>query len=425
MQTFFSEARVRWLSVFFSILIVAGIFLSVVVRILPSIGIAGLFVTSVGYSIAHRRIAQRAHWRTFLSFGLVYLLHASTGVAHAGDAGGVFVQDLVLQLPFLLLPIAFLLLPTWRETHLTTLWLVLIGCCLVAALGATVNYMLDYERIEQTYERSQVMPTVPDHIRFSLLISMAVLVGTVLLFKRALPTLWQWGTVGAVILLFVFQHLLAVRSGLMTMYAAGAVLLVWIGWQRTYRKALLLVLAGLVVLASSSFWLFPTLQKRIINTRHDIEQVASNEAANNYSITARVYSYRVAWAIIGEHPLLGVSKVKLNEVVASQYSYIYPQIEVEHYLLPHNQFLYNLAAYGSLGLLLFLVGFYYPLWVGLRARNIVLVLLYVVVSVSFLVEYTLETQIGILTGIFFILLASLPTLPNHPKRTSSLPPLAT
>jgi O-antigen ligase len=421
MRTFFSEARVRWLSVFFSIVIVTGIFLSFAIRILPSIGIAGLFLTGVGYSLSHRRIAQRAHWRMFLSFGLVYLLHAITGAVYAGTAGSILVQDLVLQLPFLLLPIAFLLLPTWLESHRNTVWVVLIGCCLVAALGATVNYLSDYKRIDETYARSQVMPTVPDHIRFSLLISTAVLVGTVLLFRKALARRWRWLVGGALLLLFVFQHLLAVRSGLVTMYAGGGLLLVWLGWQRQHRRVLLLVIAVLVVLASTSFLLFPTLQNRIVNTRYDTEQASFTDAANNYSITARVYSYRVAWVIIHEHPLLGVSKVKLNDAIADQYSYMYPEIDVDHYLLPHNQFLYNLTAYGILGLLVFLAGFYYPLWVGLWTRNIVLVLLYVVVTISFLVEYTLETQIGILTGIFFILLASIPTMPSSPDQADSLP----
>jgi len=417
MWTFFSEARVRKLSVFFGIVIIAGIFLSAFVRILPSIGIAGLFLTSVGYSVAHKRIAQRAHWPVLLSFGLIYLLHAVTGVwacLFAGGSGELLLQDLVLQLPLLLLPLSFLLLPTWHERQRTILWVVLIGCCLLSAVGSTVNYFIHYEQIEYGYVRSQVMPTVPDYIRFSLLISMAVLAGALLLFQKALPLGWRWLVGGAVVLLFIFQHLLAVRSGLLTMYAGGALLLGWLGWQPKHRKTLLLVVVSLAALAATCLQLFPTLQIRIINTRYDTELLNFTDAANNHSITARFYSYKVAWVVVGEHPLAGVSKVKLEEAVADQYSYMYPQIQVAHYLLPHNQFLYNLTAYGLIGFLVFLIAFYYPLWVGLRTKNIVLLLLYIVVSISFLVEYTLETQIGLLTGIFFILLALIPTAPGHP-----------
>lgn len=37
--------------------------------------------------------------------------------------------------------------------------------------------------------------------------------------------------------------------------------------------------------------------------------------------------------------------------------------------------------------------------------------MYVIIPVSFLVEYTLETNIGVLTGPFFILLATAPEVP--------------
>ncbi|MBJ6144042.1 O-antigen ligase family protein [Hymenobacter sp. BT559] len=319
----------------------------------------------------------------------------------------------MLQLPLLLLPLSFLLLPTWPERQRTVLWVVLIGCCLLSALGSTINYFIHYEQIDDAYMRSQVMPTVPDYIRFSLLISMSVLVGTMLLVQKALPLSWRWPVGGAVLLLFVFQHLLAVRSGLLTMYAGGVLLLGWLAWQPKHRKTLLLLVASLAVLAGISLQLFPTLQIRIINTRYDAGLMDLTDAANNYSITARFYSYKVAWVLVGEHPLAGVSKIKLDEAVASQYSYMYPQIEVAHYLLPHNQFLYNLAAYGLLGLLVFLIAFYYPLWIGVRTKNMVLILIYTIVSLSFLAEYTLETQIGLLTGIFFILLALIPTAPSH------------
>ncbi|TVT41247.1 O-antigen ligase family protein [Hymenobacter setariae] len=420
MWTFFSEARVRRLSVFFGIVIIAGIFLSAFIRILPSIGIAGLFLTGVGYSLAHKRIAQRAQWPVLGSFILIYLLHAATGIwacFFRNGSGELLLQDLVLQLPLLLLPLSFLLLPTWHEQQRITLWVVLIGCCLLSALGSTVNYFIHYEQIDQGYVRSQVMPTVPDYIRFSLLISMSVLAGAMLLFQKALPAGWRWPVAGAIVLLFIFQHLLAVRSGLLTMYAGGVLLLGWLGWQPKHRKTLLLLITSLAVVAGICLQVFPTLQNRVVNTRYDTELLNFTDAANNHSITARFYSYKVAWIIISEYPIAGVSKIKLDEAVAEQYGYMYPEIEVAHYLLPHNQFLYNLAAYGIVGLLFFLIAFYYPLWVGLRTKNVLLILIYTIVSISFLVEYTLETQIGVLTGIFFILLALIPTTSSRPTAT--------
>lgn len=389
----------------------AGLFVSDAVRVLPSIGVAGLFATGLGYSIAHRRIAQRACWPELLSFTLVYALHLVTGLWRGRLTEPALWQDLLLELPFVLLPVAFLLLPTWPAAHKRTVWLALLGCCLVAATSATVNYLQHAQAIDHLYLESRFMPTEPDHIRFSLLVSMAVLAGTVLVFRAELPRWLRLVVLVGVLLLFLFQHLLAARSGLATLYAGGALWLGWLGWQLGRWRAMLLTGVLVASLAGASLLLFTTLQNKIINTRIDSGKLASAVAANNFSVTGRLYSYQVAGVVISEHPLLGVSKLRLADAMAEQYSYMFPAIERDHYLLPHNQFLFNLAAYGAVGLLIFLLGFYYPLLVALRRRNVLTLLMYVIVSVSFLVEYTLETNIGVLLGLFFILLAAAPEEP--------------
>lgn len=410
MWTFFSEARVRWLSVFWGLLIIGGLFLADIVRALPSIGIAGLFLTSVGYSVQHRCIAQRDRAPQLLSFVLIYGLHFVTGLWHSSLANPALRQDLVLELPFVLLPVSFVLLPRWQPAHKRTLWLMLIGCCLVAAGLATANYLVNIKEINQIYLESRVMPTEPDHIRFSLLVSMAVLAGAVLVVGDKMSRPLRLATVAGILLLFLFQHLLAARSGLVTLYAASAVWLAWLGWQLRRWKAMLLSTLLVTLLGGASLLSFTTLQNKIINTREDTGKIASVHAANNFSVTARVYSYEVAWAVIQQHPVVGVSKVKLADAMAEQYGYMFPEIEPVHYLLPHNQFIFNLTAYGTVGLLVFLLGFYALLWEGVRTRNILLLLMYLIVSISFLVEYTLESQVGILTGLFFILLAAAPVV---------------
>lgn len=397
-----------------SSLLIIGLFVTDYIRSLPSVGVAGLFLTGIGYSLNCKCIAQRARWPYVLSFGLIYVLHAATGLWHTSLSDAALRQDLVLQLPFLLLPVAFLLLPDWLALHKHFLWLVLIGSCLIAAVISTTNYLKNYDYINQIYLESKVMPTHPDHIRFSLLITIAALSGTVMFFSEAISKRLRVLTSVGVLLLFLFQHLLAVRSGLVTLYAAGAIWLVWQGWQLKQWKAMLLSLVLAGTLFGACMLVFPTLQNKIINTQADTEKINSVEAANNYSVTGRVYSYRAAWAIIHQHPLAGVSKIKLADAMAEQYKYMFPEIGSEHYLLPHNQFIFNLAAYGIVGLVVFLVGFYYPIWESLGTGNILQVLMYAIITISFLVEYTLESQVGVLIGLFFILLAGAPVAAKSP-----------
>ncbi|MEJ7663021.1 MAG: hypothetical protein WKG07_27490 [Hymenobacter sp.] len=146
----------------------------------------------------------------------------------------------------MLLPIAFLLLPTWLPTHKSALWLLLLGCCLVSAGASVINYRANHQDIIRLYAQSRVMPTWPDYIRFSLLVSMASVAGAVLLTERRLSSAVRWVAGVGVLLLFLFQHLLAVRSGLITLYAAGLGWLGWLGYARGRWRA---ALAGLALAA--------------------------------------------------------------------------------------------------------------------------------------------------------------------------------
>lgn len=423
MWSLFSELRVRQASVFWSALTIVGLFGTTWIRVLPSIGMAGLFLTGVGYALYHRRIAQRQHWPELLSFVLIYVIHASTGLMHVSVYNKTLQQDLLLELPFILLPVAFLLLPIWQVQHKRLLWLLLISCCVLAALGATINFAFHASEITQLYLQSKVMPTEPDHIRFSLLVSMSVLAGIVIISTIKLSPFMRLAISSAVLFLFLFQHLLAVRSGIVTMYAASLMWLIWMGWQlRRWRTAciggaLMILLGGVCIIS------FPTLQNKIINTRTDTEQLNSAQAANNFSVTARVYSYQVAWTVVREHPILGVSKVKLQEAMAEQYSYSFPEIDFNRYVLPHNQFIYNLASYGITGLILFVIGFYYPLLIAIRERNILAIIMYLIISISFIVEYTLESNIGVVVGLFFILLSIAPSCMKEEEKKCLMRPV--
>ena len=325
-----------------------------------------------------------------------------------------------MQLPFVLLPAAFLLLPDWQPWQVRRIWLLLLAMCLVAALAATGNYVLHNKEIEQLYLQSKVMPTEPDHIRFSLLISIALVAGAALVGAGGLARRWRTTVLIALVLLFLFQHLLAVRSGIVTMYAAGFAGLLWLGWYQHRWKVALGTALGSVALGLGCLLVFPTLQNKVANTRTDAAQMESVQAANNYSMTARVYSYQAAWTIIQKHPLLGVSKVRLADEMAKEYSYRFPEIEPDRYVLPHNQYLYNVAAYGIIGLLVFLLGYYYSLGVAFRQKNVLLLLVYLIITISFAVEYTLESNIGVIVGLFFMLLAA--ASPLGPASDSNLLP---
>lgn len=371
----------------------------------------GLTATGVVYAVVHRHIANWRLWPVFGSLAVVFALHLLAGMQTEPANMDEYRFDLGLQLPFLILPLAFWFLPALPSRYLRRLWLLLIVMTGLAAVGAFINYVLHIQQINESYIHSKVMPTEPDHIRFSVIITLAIAASVALLVHNAVNRMWRFGLIGTVVVLGLFLHLLAVRSGLMTFYVLGGVALFWlVVMQKRWRIAGLLAVS-LVFLPAFSYVAFPTFRNKLYNTQEDVGKVDKSSEGKNFSIAARVYSYRAALAVWEDNKLVGVGKPNLEGEIAKRYAKLYPTLTPEFYILPHNQYLYNLAAYGTLGLLVFCVSIFYPAWWARCKHAPLLLTQYVSLTLSFLVEYTLETQIGLAFVVFFLLLALQGSLP--------------
>jgi O-antigen ligase len=419
MQSIFTLARLHRAALFFCGCVIVGIFIARWFRILPSIGMAGIALTGIVYAVTYHRIANWSLWPVFGSFFLVFLLHLAGGLNTDAASMGAYGQDMVLQLPFVALTLGFWLLPALPSRYLRWLWFLLIGVTVLAAAGATINYLLHFQEINELYLHSKVMPTEPDHIRFSLIITLAVATAAVLLVQNAAPQRWRTWLIAATVALILFLHLLAVRSGQMTFYALCGLAILWLIIQRKQWKLASVLLGGILVILTFSYFAFATFSNKVVNTQKDVSKVKQTSAreGKKYSLAARVYSYRAALAVWEQHKLVGVGKADLEKEMAKQYTTLYPEMEPIYYVQPHNQYLYNLAAYGALGLAVFMVGMFYPAWWARRKCAPLLLAQYVSVALSFLVEYMLETQIGLAYVVFFLMLAlqgSLPSEENDP-----------
>ena len=421
MPSFFSLTRLHRSAFFFCACIIVSIFLVNWLRVALGIAMAGLLATSITYALVYRRIANWALWPVFGSLMLLFLLHL-LAVLHT-DASNMddYRLDIGMQLPLFALPLSFWLLPALSSRYLRWLWLILIAMTVMAALGATINYGLHAREINELYIHSKVMPTEPEHIRFSLIITLAIAAGVMLLVHHGLRLVWRPWLIAAVVTLTLFLHLLAVRSGEMTFYALGGLAILWLSVRKKQWKRAGLLAAVMVALPLLSFLVFPTFRNKVYNTQEDVSNVEKASKGKNFSIAARVYSYQAALAVWQDNKLIGVGKPNLESEMARRYAVLYPELTPEFYILPHNQYLYNLAAYGLVGLLVFLLGLFYPAWWARRKCAPLLVAQYVSIALSFLVEYTLETQIGLAYVVFFLLLALQGSVPSEENDTSWRP----
>jgi O-antigen ligase len=397
--------RLQLLAVFWCGCIILGLFTGNIVRVLSSLGIMGLVATSIFYAYMQRGVSRSRFTPAYWSLMGVFGIHAVWGVLTQAGNWDEFARSILLQSPFLLLPLAFWLLAGLPGRYLRGLYLFFIGLVTVSALGSTGYYLLHTAQIHKMYLQSQIMPTVPDHIRFSLMVTYAIAIGVMLLWKRAVQQKWRKPLRAVVVLLIIYQHMLAVRSGLLTLYVLAALSIVaLVLWEQKYKLAVL-GFALMWLLPMLSYAVLPTFHNKFLNTQEDVGRVEQSGSANNYSLVGRIYSYKVALEIVEEHPWVGVGRANMEQAIAREYKASFPQITPKAYILPHNQFLFNLVAFGGIGILLFTVLFYFP---GIRVwpRQAPLLLShYLIVTLSFLVEYPLELQVGLNFTLIFLLLA--------------------
>ena len=411
MLAVFSLARLHRSAFFFCTCIIISIFLVNWLRVALGIAMGGLAVTSVVFALVHKRIANRSLWPVFGSITMVFVLHLMAGIHTQAVNMDEYRFDLGMQLPFLMLPLSFWLLPPLPSRYLRRLWWIFIIMTVLAALGATINYALHAREINESYMHSKVMPTEPDHIRFSIMITMAIAAAVLLIAHQTVVQRRRVWVKAAIVGLALFLHLLAVRSGEMTFYALGGLAVLWLAFSRKQWQKAALLATVLVMLPVVSYLVFPTFRNRVYNTQEDVSKVRESSEGKNFSISARVYSYQAALAVWRDNRLVGVGKPNLQSEMARRYARLYPQLTPDFYILPHNQYLFNLAAYGTIGLLVFCLSLFYPAWWARKKHAPLLLAQYISIALSFLVEYTLETQIGLAFAVFFLLLALQGSLP--------------
>jgi O-antigen ligase len=308
-----------------------------------------------------------------------------------------------VRLPFLILPWAFANLPvlSGRQYKLVLYWLVWV--MVVLCIGVGINLGLHYDQIVDDLNHGRPIPVPRSHIRFNLILATAILSGGWLVqqqfvWKRA----WERkALIGAVIFLFLFIHVLSVRSGLAALYAA---LMFTAGWVVVHTGRWKLGIVALVLILMTpviALKTIPSLQNRIDYMRYDWQRFREN-AGGDYSDAQRWVSLQVGWMLWQEHPWIGTGAGDLPMEVQRMANDHFPNYSIEP-KLPHNQFLFILSSTGLLGIALSLLGFLAPFLQRSARRFYLFFAIQVIIFVSFLVEYTLETAIGVAFYLFFTL----------------------
>ena len=310
-------------------------------------------------------------------------------------------ERLRVKLPFLVLPLAFVSLPRFSRRELSGLLYFFVLLMVIACGYVGVQYLADFEAINAAMGRGKPMPTPSNHIRFSLSVALAILAGGALVQQRFVwRSAWErYLLAGSTLFLFVFIHLLSVRSGLLALYLALAYLgAYWIYRSRRWATGAVLV-AMLAGLPFAAYHTLPSLRKKIDYARWDWQQYRAGRGAE-YSDSERLLSLRLGWQVAQENLVFGVGAGDLKDRMRTAYATAGDRPP----RMPHNQLLTVLAGTGVLGLLLYLTALLVPLFSKQHYRQPLFLAFHVVIFTSLLMENTLENNFGISLYLFFLLL---------------------
>lgn len=369
-----------------------------------SMGVIGLAINWVINRQVGRTLRQWSRnpvlWSLVALFGMLFL----SGLWSENTT--YWVDRMRMKLPFLLMPAALLAIPRFdRQVYYPLLGFFVL---LMAAISGYLTgwYFSHFDVVNESYERGQVLPTPVMHIRFSLMVAYSVAI-CIVFVREGWHLRWRWERgVWALLGLFllVFQHILAVRSGLVALYGVlfyfiAAYIVLERRWWQGLALVALLVLGGGV-----AYQTIPSLKSKIDYTRYNFHEFRNNNIGAELSDPHRIGTIHAGLYLGGTHPWTGVGVGDIRDETETFLQAHYPSI-AGHGFTPQSQIVLFFAACGWPGVLVFLVTICLPLLYR-RGWKYPLLGSFLAIGIpSLVIEQTWETQLGVAFYLTFLLMS--------------------
>jgi len=339
-----------------------------------------------------------------LAISGIFFLYLLSGINSIEKS--FWLERVRVNIPTLFMPISFMLIkPLSRRVFHLLFYLFLLATALSVGL-VLGNYYMSYDTISQTYLKGQVMPTPVIYVRYSLMVAIAIIVAIYLLIEQFVYR-WKWEKylqIFIALFLLFFIHLLAVRTGMLSLYVGLLTTALYYVFQTRQVRLGIGIIALLCILPFLLYLSLPTLRNKVQYVIWDWKMYLSGNTEYQPSDYIRVYSITHGLKLVQEHPLLGVGMGDMVPEMNQQYEIHTPQIPKEERFLPINQYVFILTATGIVGLAYFIFATWYPLFYQKNYQNYFMLTFHLALFASFIGETTIELQIGKTVYLLFVLL---------------------
>jgi len=307
----------------------------------------------------------------FVGLTLVFLTYFLSGINSEDNVQ--WLKQIRIKLPFILLPLAFSFIGPLNRKESKLLHYGLALTCFISAIPVILNYIQNSSDMITAIGKGQYIPTPIDHIHYSIIMAYSALALIIISLNErfALDKKEKVFAFSLSLLIILLIHVFAVRSGIAILYLGFFFILCW---KVIFYKKYILGFVGLASLISLPF-------------------LAYN------SDSERIMSYVIAIDLAKEKPFLGHGVGDLKQLMTDKHKSKYGI--KEKYIFPHNQYLYVLSGIGLIGFIFFFYGLLSPMIYGNKSP--LLVLIFLVMLASFMVENTVQRAVSIAFFLLFIL----------------------
>ncbi|NTS40015.1 O-antigen ligase family protein [Flavisolibacter sp. BT320] len=348
-------------------------------------------------AIVRKDFAQQ--WKTFLHnrflllFTLLFFIPFVSGLWSSDLAKW---SDVVrLKLPLLFFPLAFagswqFTQKQWQAVAVTFLLVVFAGCC-----WSLLHYFQNMAAVHEGYLRAKTLltPLENDHVRFSWLVSIAVMTCILLnhFVKAKTIRILLWS--GAVFF-SLYLHVLSARTGMLSLYIFMVFYAGWFLWQKKNGKVAALLLLAFIALPLVAYYTVPTFQNRVRYLVYDFSFVRKAEYLPGANDGARVMSLKAGWQVLQRNPL-GVGAGDVMHEADRWYAQQVPDVLPTDKFYPSSEWLLYGAFAGWVGVVLFTVVMAAPFFIAVWLPKIFWMALHATAAFSFAYDVGLEVQYGI------------------------------
>jgi len=316
-----------------------------------------------------------------------------------------WLDALRIKLPLLVLPLAFASPFTFSIKQWRALVIIFIGLVSAGTIWSMFHYVPNMDMVNEGYlsAKTMITPLGNDHVRFSWLVSISILLSGWLWRRNKDQQGILWVLVLIVCWLTIYLHILAARTGLLCFYVILLATVWWMIFKKTKPAQGLGLFALIIALPLAAWFALPTFRNKVKYFQYDFEYLKDAHYLPGGNDATRVISLKAGWNVMADHATKGVGFGDIFTETGKWYDVNYSRMQQRDKILPSSEWLIYGTGCGIPGLLIFTLVLLIPFLVKGK-NNKQWWLLNGLVVLSFLFDIGLEVQFGVFIYSFIVLL---------------------